>query len=96
MLRIITNNVPRDLVYRYDVPASVLESDFDYLEEHDCSDGFFKYRNAWYHISDFMRAPVDMFDGEQWDGYLSDSFFSGVLIKLANDNESVICATYLS
>lgn len=31
-----------------------------------------------------------------FDGYYSDSFFSGFLIKLSNDGESYKIATYIS
>lgn len=42
----------------------------------------FKYRDNTYFLSEFMRispsAPAWM---RQFDGYLTDSFFSGILVK---------------
>lgn len=94
LVTIKTNHHWRQFVYRSDVPADVLSSQFDHLSEDDGSDGFFCYRGHWYHTSDFMRAT----GGEltSWDGYASDSYFSGVVIKLSRDGESYRVGTYLS
>ena len=99
-----TNNHWRDFTYRWDVPANVLESQFDWMRvdgkwpEDDYIDGFFQYRGIWYHTADFMRwtCPQDDNPMEKWDGYHGDSFFSGVLIKLSNDGEQYQVATYCS
>jgi hypothetical protein len=92
MLTIKTNHQFRDFTYRYDVPASVLADQFDHLSEDDVSDSFVQYRGHWYHTSDFIRTH-DSFPGK-WDGYTSDSFFSGVLIRLSRDGERCQLATY--
>lgn len=92
-----TNNVPRNFVYRHDVPEKVLASQFDHLSEDDAPDGFVKYRGYWYHTSDFMRiegATTEEFNG--WHGYSSDSYFSGVLIRISDDGESCVLGTYFS
>lgn len=99
-LKIKTNNAWREFVSRDEVPAKVLASQFDWTneahEEHgDYSDGFFKYRNYWYHLTDFLRIENGgQFSG--WDGYHSDSYFSGVLIKLSKDGETFQVASYTS
>lgn len=90
-----TNHQPRDLVYRQDVPAKVLADQFDYQDAEETTDGFFCYRGSWYHLDGFMRIENNP-DLAGWDGYAGDSYFSGVLIKLTQDNEQVICATYFS
>lgn len=86
----VCNNVPRHLVYAYDVPQKVLESEFDYHldmpENERPIDGYFKYKGEWYHLDQFMR-----FDRmSKWDGYLSDTAFSAIVIKLVDDCESII------
>lgn len=90
-MNIRTNHQWRQFKYRYEVPASVLAREFDYLTEDD-SDGYFQYRGIWYHTSQFMRCGA-MIPG-QWDGFQGDSFFSGVLIRLSSDGESYQVATY--
>ena len=98
-MNIITNNHERQFKYGYEVPQSVLDSDFDYLDSDEQTDGFIHYRGIWYHTSDFMRLnnlygqPDDFAD---WHGYSSDSFFSGVLIRLSDDGETYQIATYIS
>lgn len=93
-LTIKTNRHWRNLAYRSDVPAAVLADQFDWLDEDDGSDGFFQYRKRWYHLSEFMHANHGAFG--DWEGYTSDSYFSGVLIRLSRDGEQVMCGTYFS
>lgn len=92
MLNIITNNQYRELLDSHDVPKKVLKDNFDHLEE--CDHGFFKYRGNWYHISDFLRVNHDQFT--DYDGYLSDSFFSGVLVKFSDCGDAVKIARFYS
>lgn len=93
-ITIKTNHVPRDLLYWWDLTDKE-KSDFDWIENPEESGyDFFRYRGVVYCLDEFVRCH-DAFD-KQWDGYASDSYFSGVLVKYANDNESVIVATYYS
>jgi hypothetical protein len=97
-IKIRTNRNWRKFKHRYEVPAKVLASQFDWTNEAhaehgDYSDGFFEYRGCWYHLADFVRAGHDGFPG--WDGYAGDSYFSGVLIKLSPDGEEYQIATYV-
>ena len=93
-MQVITNHHWRQFKYRNEVPDNVLSEYFEHLDEDE--DGFFSYRGHWYHLSDFMRfddhAPFD----SKWDGYCSDSFFSGVLLKYGDDCETYQVALYLS
>lgn len=97
-LQIITDNKWKFFKYGYEVPESVLNGQFEHLRENDSDcDSFILYKKRWYHVSDFMRIP-EGFDEpmQKYDGYMSDSFFSGVLIKLSDDSESYQIATYIS
>lgn len=99
-LKIKTNNAWREFVSRDEVPAKVLASQFDWTneahEEHgDYSHGFFKYRNYWYHLADFLRIEKGG-QFSEWTGYHSDSAFSGVLIRLSDDGETFQVAWYTS
>ena len=95
MPKILTDNKWKYFKYRYEVPQNVLDQDYDHLDE-DSLDGFIKYRRNWYHISDFM-LPMSQFDKEfkEWHAYLSDSFFSGILIRVSDDGEQYQIATFI-
>ena len=58
-------------------------------------DGYFRYKGIWYHLDQFMRVPEGMFDGE-WNGYMNDSAFSGVLINTSDDGEEYQVAIFTS
>lgn len=91
-LQIVTNNHINTFLYGYELPDKV-KPDFNYLEDID-SCNFIKYKNIYYDLSEFMRIENNS-DLAGWDGYSSDSFFSGVLIKLI-DSDTYKIATYYS
>ena len=108
-LTIRTNNVPRDLIHgdeltreeatQFDYLDGWDTTAYDYDEDNDelACHSFFRYKGIVYDLSAFMRVPDGMFgDGSDWHGYASDSFFSGVLVRLVDDGERVVCATYYS
>lgn len=92
-LTITTDRKWKDLCYAHDVPVKVLKEQFDHLE--DPVDGFIKYRRAWYHASDFLRvdkgSPL-----EGWHGYLNETYFSGIVIRLSDDGEQYQIGTFYS
>lgn len=90
-LRVTTNYHWHEFLHRHDVPEKVLADQFDWLDEEDGSDGFIRYRGRHYHVSEFL-----MYEHKYWHGYISDSFFSGVFIRLSSDGEQYQIATYLS
>lgn len=97
-LRIVTNNIPRDILYWYDLTEKE-RREFDYLdtEERQSDATFFRYRGATYDLGEFMRIDVNAPESmKQWHGYSSDSYFSGVLVRYVENFERVICALYLS
>ena len=91
---VVTNNSWRQLCYRAAVPDKVLSSQFDHIED-EC-DGFLAYKGNWYHVSDFMRfdAPKPEW-AEGWDGYEGQSYFSGVVIKIADTCDEYQIGTYM-
>jgi len=95
-----TNNVPRECImgmYFWGSLRQELLSQFDYLSVDDfLSTEFFKYKGYWYAVTDFIRviaAPHEHLYG--WDGYVSDSYFSGVVMKYCYDG-TVIVGRYCS
>lgn len=96
-MQIITNNKPRPMLALADLPAKT-QLDFDYVrEEGSYSPRFVKYKGWWYDVYDSQNIThelgFDQFKG--WHGIVSDSFFSGVLFKLC-DNDDVIVGRYFS
>lgn len=116
-IRIRTNNVPRDIINAWELtPAE--RAEFDHLDWEAIDDGrdsrdFFRYRGQLYDLGEFSRIippgserrhPTEC-DSRQlhgWDGYQSDSFFSGLLIRWERDErgnidgERVIVGLYTS
>jgi len=73
-------------------------SQFDYYNDEEFEQAeFVNYKGHWYDMAEFMRVnenfPPPMND---WDGYSSDSYFSGVVVKFSDDYESVKMGTYIS
>lgn len=106
-LTIKTNNKPRMLMsglilglYVGDKKAAAIRKQFDYLNDEEFENEYFiTYKGYTYAMCDFMRnnqSPDSPMYG--WDGYHSDSYFSGVLVKYVEDSElnEVILATYFS
>jgi hypothetical protein len=99
-LTIKTNSVPRDCTMGMYFMGSLrqeLLALFDYISIEDfLSTEFFKYKGVWYAVTDFLQINCDSpFDKNKWNGYASDSYFSGVLIKYCDDG-TVVVGTYFS
>jgi len=92
MSTIKTNNVPRLLLYANELTDQE-RIDFDYMDDIETGD-FFRYKGLVYSIDEFTRVDdnSDFLGG--WDGYSSDSYFSGVLIKLCDDTDYIIVGSY--
>lgn len=105
MTTIRTNNVPRPIIYGFDLtPNERAEFDFlDWGEPGFAAEGdqFFRYKGRVYYLGNFMRiknpgtTPPSDDPFWNWDGYAGDSYFSGLVVKIPND-EQVIVGTYFS
>jgi hypothetical protein len=95
-----TNNVPRDVVYSWELSADERREfdylDWDKLEAGEDSREFFRYRGEVYDLGEFSTTQMlPAFNPlREWDGYLSDSFFSGVLVRYCENFERVVVATF--
>lgn len=101
-IEVITNHVPRDVVEAWELtPAERLE--FDYLPWEDIDNGnasasFVRYMGETYDLGEFTGTaglPGDWLL-DRWDGYLSDSFFSGVVVRYVEQCERVIVGRWLA
>lgn len=97
-LTITTNSVPRDVLDGFELTAAERE-EFDYIDWAAIEDGrdsasFFRYKGEVYDLGDCetSTAAANPFPG--WDGYYSQTFFSGVLFRYCDDFERVIVARY--
>ena len=101
-LRITTNYVPRDVIEGYELSEEE-RAEFDYIdwekvEAGEESASFFRYRGQLYDLGEFQTSselPAESVLRE-WDGYLSDSFFSAVVVRYCDDYERVVVGLALS
>jgi hypothetical protein len=106
-LVIVSNGVPRDVINWWELSEAERE-EFNYIDWAECEDGrasaeFFRYKGNLYDLNDMERMGDRMpvcFEG--WDNYLTDSFFSGIVIRFPRDDlgeliyEQVIVGRYYS
>ena len=98
MLTIKTDNKYRNTLYGYELTAKE-RAEFDYLTNEQVAErSFFRYKGNCYALGEFMRCNLNGSSPEwaEWDGYSSDTAFSGVLVKYSADFEQVKIATYYS
>jgi hypothetical protein len=93
-LKIKTNNVPREVICGIEL-TNKERKEFDYIkdEDFDCH-SFFRYKGQVYDLNEFMRTGPGEIHDAGWQGYASDSYFSGTIIKYVDNFERVIVGTY--
>ena len=101
-LTIRTNNVPRDLVYSFELSEEE-KKDFNYYNAEELDNAtFFRYRGQVYDLANFiciddMRGIREIVSGfSKWDGAAGDSYFSGTLVRLVEDEERIVVGSYYS
>jgi len=95
-MEIKTNNQPRLIRDWYEIPESIRESEFDYLDDSEAMGrDFIEYKGQWYDLHDVLMAPESL-QAMGWHGLIPDSAFSGVAFKYCDDDpDRVIMATVL-
>ena len=98
-LTIKTNNQPRRLIFTCEFSEAErikLRQQFDWMDndEFDTNCSFFKYRGQYYNLQEFMTCRDCALADKGWHGYSSDSYFSGVVVKLCG--EDLIVGSYYS
>jgi hypothetical protein len=91
--RIVTDHKWKRFRSMCEIPSRTLDTDFDWLNKEFDGSEFILYRKRWYHISEFMRSEKMI---PEWHGYLADSMFSGVVIRISDDGENYMVGTFLS
>jgi hypothetical protein len=97
---VTTNNQARDILYWYDLSEKE-KAEFDYIDGDNREWAeFVKYKGRVYDLNEFIRVEPEKLPHSSplkgWHGYMSDTFFSGVLIKYASDYEMVILGRFYS
>jgi hypothetical protein len=100
MLTIKTNNIARPLLHLEDFDENTqlkIRKQYDWMhpDDIDSNFGFFAYRGQLYHLQDFMRVTdVSDPDLKGWDGYASETVWSGTVVRLTEDCGFVIVGRY--
>jgi hypothetical protein len=97
-LNIRTNNHWRDFVRGYELTAKE-RAEWDMLDDDSLEDRTFIRYEGRVHLDEFL--PIVPYLGNEnesgfdtWDGYMSDSFFSGLVIRYSTDCEQYQVGTY--
>jgi hypothetical protein len=79
-----TNNHLRPVLYWHDLTE---KEQAEIVDNYDTvKDGtFFRYRKEIYDLSDFVRVGEDL--ESDWDGCMSETVFSAVLVKYSEDGD---------
>ena len=100
-VRVITNNVPRPVIYGYELTAQE-RADFDYIDWsavdrlEDGGGEFVRYKGDLIHLGEFSvdwglsrgtGLPEHL---RGWQAYLSDSAFTALVVRYADDEHVVI------
>ena len=105
-----SHDLTMDELSEFDYLIDTSETDTpEQLQEKWMNSGatFFRYRGELYDLGEFSRViphgsrschPTECDSPEMagWHGYMSNSYFSGILIKLVDNYESVIVGAYTS
>lgn len=97
---VICNKGRREVIYGFELsPAE--QAEFDYLDW-TSEDGsgpsgeFFRYKGQLYDLGEFSRIENQAGELNGWDGYKSDSFFSGLVVRYVEHGERVIVGRYIA
>jgi hypothetical protein len=95
-LKIITDHKWKNFLYGYEL-TKWEQKDFDHLSQEEIDSGaFFRYRKQVYSLEGFMVIMGPENPLKSWDGYQSDSYFSGVVLRVSKDGEQYQVGLYLS
>lgn len=101
-MNVITNHVPRDIVYDYEL-SELERKDFDYhnwdaIERGEDSASFIRYRGEIYDLGEFSttRRLPEFSELCKWDGYINDSYFSGIVVRYVENFERVVVGRFFA
>ncbi len=86
-MKITTNNHFRPILYWNELTEDEQKELNMYEDVEESS--FFRYRDWCIDLCDFWRTDSNDNWKDKWDGYKTDSYFSAILVKYSDCNESV-------
>lgn len=94
-LIIRTNNQPRPLILGFELSDKEREEYKDLIDNID-ERTFFRYKGNVYLLDDILTTTYAQDLKEKgWHGYTTDTYYSGVCIKLVDDdNDYVVVGTF--
>lgn len=96
-MTIKTNNKPRELFQGYTLTETE-RAKFNYYSPEELDSAlFFRYKGWVYDFGEFMRVEKggDL-ETANWHGVRADSYFSGLVVRICPDNESVVVGLVLT
>lgn len=99
-IRVITDNVPQDIIEAHELTAEQ-RAEFDYLDWAAIDAGtdsasFARHKGELYDLGQFT-ADYGITKGSglpahlsEWHGYLSESFFSAVVVRYVDDDQVIM------
>lgn len=95
-MEVISNYHARPTFYGWELTEKE-RKEFDYYNDEEIKTAeFFRFKGEIYDLAQFMYDRQNHFHG--WDGYMNDSFYSGVLVKYPDDpnTEGIIVGWFIS
>jgi len=89
-MKIITDRKWKHLLYFYQLTKSE-KARLDWIDYEFAP--VFRYRGNVFSLDEFMRT-TGIPELSEWHGYASDTYFSGVIIKISPDGERYMIGRY--
>jgi len=107
-MKIVSNHQYRYFLSGYELPEKIRKSEFDYINDGAfAEENFMKYKGEYYCMNDFVRivkpngdsgfAHIDYAgDLKGWNGIFSETYFSGLVIKISDYGDAYKIGRYCS
>ena len=101
-VKVITNNHQRPVLDAYELTPAEREEfdylDWDAIERGEASGSFIRYQGQTYDLGEFQTTSgmPEFSPLTRWHGYMSDTFFSGVLVRYSDDFDYVTVGRFYS
>ena len=88
-MKIVSNYSRRPIIYFNELTTKERKQ-FDWCDE-DNAGVFFRYRGNTYALSEFVTIENKK-DWRNWDAVAGDTYFSGTLVKICEDDNDYVIA----